>query len=68
MRDAMPQVAAWVDQLRQVLGADVIDHALRTQRFVASEVGPDGRRHVVERNLQAQPAMVVTRRAWGCRA
>lgn len=64
----MPQVAAWVDELRAVFGQQVIDHAIRTQRFVACEVGADGRRHGVERNLQAEPAMVVTRKAWGYRA
>ena len=63
----MPQVAAWVDGLRQVFGCEVIDHAIRTQRFVATERGPDGQVHEVRRNEAAGPAVVVTRRAWGCR-
>jgi hypothetical protein len=29
MREAMPETAAWVDQLRQALGAERIDAAIR---------------------------------------
>lgn len=55
MRDAMPQVAAWIDELREAFGKDVIDHAIRTQRFVARETGPDGQVHEVRRNDTPAP-------------
>ena len=67
-RFLMPNVAAWLDQLRQWAGRDVIDQALRTQRFVASDTGPDGVLREIRRNESAAPAMVVTRKSWGYRA
>jgi hypothetical protein len=47
MREAMPQVAGMVDELRQVLGAQLIDGLLlRAKRgapvFYAAEIGADG--------------------------
>lgn len=43
MRDAMPKVAAWIDQLRQAFGKDYIDECirqgLRDGTFRASENG-----------------------------
>lgn len=29
LRDAMPETAAWIDQLREAFGADVIDVSIR---------------------------------------
>lgn len=47
MRTQMPQVAAWVDELRQVFGREVIDGQIRNGMagrcvFWARETGPDG--------------------------
>jgi hypothetical protein len=67
-RFLMPGVAAWLDELRQWAGREVIDQALRTQRFVASDTGPDGVQREMRRNEGAVPQMVVTRKAWGYRA
>jgi hypothetical protein len=45
MRDQMPQVAAWIDELREVFGADQIDPSIRRgmagqpHQFFASEAG-----------------------------
>ena len=47
LRDTMPHTAAIVDELRQVLGAAVVDRALRDaarggRAFYAAEIGPAG--------------------------
>lgn len=47
MRDAMPQTAAWIDELREALGREAIDRIVRAGMqgkgcFWAQEEGPDG--------------------------
>lgn len=47
LRDTMPHTAAIVDEWRQVLGAAVVDRALRDaarggRAFYAAEIGPAG--------------------------
>lgn len=45
MRTSMPQVAAWIDELREVFGADQVDPSIRRgiagqpHQFFASEAG-----------------------------
>ena len=58
MRDAMPQTAAWIDELREALGRKAIDAAIRAglnaQREadrIAAAYGPDA----ATRWLAAQP-------------
>lgn len=45
MREAMPTVAAWIDELRRVFGAEAIDGSIREgmrgepNKFFAAEAG-----------------------------
>ena len=39
LRETMPTVAAWADELREVFGADSVDPALRRGEFWARENG-----------------------------
>jgi hypothetical protein len=41
LRQTMPTVAAWVDELRSVFGADSVDPALRRGEFWAREGGAE---------------------------
>ncbi len=41
LRTQMPTVAAWVDELRSVFGADSVDGALRRGEFWAREGGAE---------------------------
>lgn len=46
LRDAMPETAAWIDQLREVFGADAIDGSIRrglqgAPTFWAEEAGQE---------------------------
>jgi hypothetical protein len=47
LREVMPQTAAWVDELRAVLGREWADRIVLRGRsgkggFYAAEIGPDG--------------------------
>ncbi len=60
MRDAMPTVAGWIDDLREVFGADVINPQLR--HIYASEGGRTiGQEKPFVRSVTAEDMVDVTR-------
>lgn len=47
LRESMPQVAQWIDELRAQFGKEAIDRIVLAgkrgeRRFYAAEIGPDG--------------------------
>lgn len=70
MRESMPEVAAWIDEMRQALGRERIDAAIKAGlkgkgAFYATEIGADGQRLEVGRVRDgAPPVWTGTGFAW----
>lgn len=73
LREEMPQVAAWIDELREAFGRELVDAQIKAGlqgkgTFYATETGPDGQTRTVGSPEACRPAMVVRKGAWGYRA